>query len=328
MGEKHKALEEALTSRLAAENVTLYANGHLALEAVIRALKLPQGGEIITTPFTFASTTNAIVRCGFVPVFCDVRESDLTLDPSLIEEKITDRTVAIMPVHVYGNVCDTDAIDAVAKKHNLSVIYDAAHAFAVTQKGRSSATFGDASIFSFHATKVFNTVEGGAVCYSDSSLRPILEAERNFGIQDDGYICHGGNGKMSEFHAAMGLCNLRYLDDEIAKRRTVFTAYMSRLSGISGIRIPLTGDADEMNFAYFPVLFEGYKYNRDTVIDLLNHENIFPRKYFTPLTSELLGEDVSLTPIAKRATENILTLPMYADLSITDAERICDIILK
>lgn len=183
MGVKHKQLQAQLEEYLQTPHVTLYTNGHLALENVIAAMQLPQGGEVITTPFTFASTTHAIVRNGLVPVFCDVNDVDYTMDVSKIEALITEKTCAIVPVHVYGNLCDVEAIQAIAKKHNLRVIYDAAHAFGVMKDGVNAANFGDASMFSFHATKVFNTIEGGAVTFSDDALVQVLNDMKNFGIR-------------------------------------------------------------------------------------------------------------------------------------------------
>mgnify|MGYP002568623909 FL=1 len=226
MGVKHKQLQKELEEYLGVSHVALYTNGHLALENAIAALNLPEGGEVITTPFTFASTTHAIVRNGLVPVFCDVNEKDYTIDVTKIESLITDRTVAIVPVHVYGNLCDVEEIDRIAKKYALKVIYDAAHAFAVKYKGVSSACFGDASMFSFHATKVFNTIEGGAVCFKNDDWVQLLNDQKNFGIHGPESVCFvGGNAKMNEFQAAMGICNLRHLNEEITKRKKVVERY-------------------------------------------------------------------------------------------------------
>lgn len=332
MGAKHQKLEKNLEEYLGAKNITLYTNGHLALENILEAYSFEKGSEIITTPFTFASTTNAIVRCGLIPVFCDIKESDYTINSDKIEELITDKTVAIMPVHVYGTMCDTDKIESIAKKHNLKVIYDAAHAFGVTYKGKSSAVYGDASMFSFHATKVFNTVEGGALCYTDSSLKEKLDDLKNFGLRGEEGNFAGGNAKMSEFHAAMGILNLRHLDKEIEKREKVALKYYELLSDIDGIKL-LKADKDtKTNYAYFPVLFDGYKYTRDEIFGKLKENDIISRKYFYPITSEFKcikdNFKVHKTPIAKKISENILCLPMYADLSIEDAEKIAQIILN
>ena len=333
MGEKHRALEAALRDYLGAANVTLTTNGHLALENMIQVFDLH--GEIITTPYTFASTTHAIARCGCTPVFCDVDPGDLTMDVHRLEELITPRTVAILPVHVYGNLCDTEAIDAIAKRHGLRVLYDAAHAFGVEKNGVSAACFGDASVFSFHATKVFNTIEGGAVCYGDSSLVTRFNDLKNFGIHSAEEVPFiGGNAKMNEFCAAMGLCNLRHVDGEIAKRRAVAERYDARLSGVEGIRLSPVQEGVKRNYAYYPVLFENYRLDRDQIFEKLKEHNVIARKYFYPLTNsfacyrERLGCAPEDTPVAKHAADCVLTLPLYADLALEDADRICDLILE
>ncbi|MBR6524012.1 MAG: DegT/DnrJ/EryC1/StrS family aminotransferase [Clostridia bacterium] len=332
-GEKHKQLEEDLKSYLSVPNLTLFTNGHLALETILEAMDFKKGSEVITTPFTFASTTHAIVRSGLVPVFCDINRDDYTIDTSKIESLITDKTCAILPVHVYGNLCDTDEIDRLGKKHGLKVIYDAAHAFGVMVNGKSAASFGDASMFSFHATKVFNTIEGGCISYKDECYIKPLNDLKNFGI-DGPESCHlvGGNAKMNEFQATMGICNLRHIREEIAKRKKATERYREKLSGVSGIR--LCGEQKDVksNYAYFPVLFDGYKLTRDEVFEKLSENNITARKYFYPLTSDFecykdkfkCGE----TPVAEETASKILCLPMYADLTLDDVDRICDIILK
>ena len=205
MGVEHEKLEAALKEKLGVANLALFTNGHNALECVLEAMELPVHGEVITTPFTFASTTHAIVRKGLTPVFADIRPSDLTLDPESVERLVTARTCAIVPVHVYGNLCDVDAIQEVADRHGLKVIYDAAHAFGVEREDVSAAAFGDAAMFSFHATKVFNTIEGGCVCFRDPALYDALNRWKNFGIAGPEDVVHvGGNAKMNEFCAAMG----------------------------------------------------------------------------------------------------------------------------
>ncbi len=334
MGVKHVKLQSELEKYLGAKHVTLYTNGHLALENIIEVMSFPKGAEVITTPFTFASTTHAIARNGLVPVFCDVNDVDYTMDTSKIEALITEKTVAIVPVHVYGNLCDVEKIEKIAKMHGLKVIYDAAHAFGVTYKGVSTACMGDASMFSFHATKVFNTIEGGAVCYSDDALEQILVDRRNFGLfgEEGRYI--GTNAKMNEFQAAMGICNLRHIDEEIAKRKAVVERYRQRLSGIFGIKLCSEQKDVKSNYAYFPVVFDGYKYTRDEVFEKLKASEIIARKYFYPLTNgfecykdyETAGTDK--TPVADYIASRVLTLPLYADLAIEDVDRICDIILK
>lgn len=335
MGIKHKTFEADLLNYLNADNVKLYTNGHLALENILEAMNFPDGSEIITTPFTFASTTHAIVRKKLKPIMCDINAADYTIDADRIEELITDKTVAIMPVHVYGNLCDVKKIKEIADKYNLKVIYDAAHAFAVTYNGVSVANFGDASMFSFHATKVFNTIEGGAVFFRDTEIAKRLDEIKNFGIHGPETVSFvGGNAKMNEFAAAMGICNLRHLDDEISKRSKVAARYNERLSNVEGIRINTIQSGVKSNFAYYPVVFDNYKYNRDEIFDKLKSENITARKYFYPLVNsfdcyrnfDFYGADK--TPVAKYVSDRVLTLPMYADLSLNDVDRICDIILK
>ena len=333
MGAKHNELQDKLCTYLSVGNVSLFTNGHLALEAVIAAMGLT--GEVITTPFTFASTTQAIVRNGLTPVFCDVNSEDYTMDVSKIESLITDKTSAILPVHVYGNICDVYGIEKIAKKHNLKVIYDAAHVFGVRYDGKGIGDFGDASMFSFHATKVFNTIEGGCVTYSDDSLTKKLLIQKNFGMEDsEHYPEVAGNGKMNEFQAAMGLCNLRHVDGEIEKRKAVVERYLKNLENVSGIT-PWKPQKDvHHNYAYFPVLFEPdvFGKSRDEVAKVLGEQGIFARKYFYPLTSEFECYkgmfEIQQTPVAKDIASKVLTLPLYADLSLEDVDRICELILK
>ena len=334
MGAKHKQLQAELESYMSVPHVTLYTNGHLALENVIAAMDLPEGGKVITTPFTFISTTHSIVRNGLVPVFCDVNDRDYTMDATKIEALITEKTVAIVPVHVYGNLCDVDAIAEIAKKHNLKVIYDAAHAFGVTRNGVNAGAFGDASMFSFHATKVFNTIEGGALSFADDALVQKLNDLKNFGIRGPESVAYiGGNAKMSEFQAAMGICNLRHLEGEIAKRKAVVEHYRSRLQGVDGIRLCQEQPGVVSNYAYFPVVFDGYKYSRDEIFEKLKTHDIIARKYFYPLTNAVecyegfATAGAEKTPVANHIADRVLTLPLYADLSIADVDRICDIIL-
>lgn len=334
MGAKHKELQRVLEGYLDVPHVTLYTNGHLALENAIAALNLPKGGEVITTPFTFASTTHAIVRNGLVPVFCDIKEDDYTIDTSKIEALITDQTVAIVPVHVYGNICDVEEIGRIANKYGLKVIYDAAHAFAVKYKGISSACFGDVSMFSFHATKVFNAIEGGCVCFKNDSWVQLLNDQKNFGIHGPDEVAYvGGNAKMNEFQAAMGICNMRHLDEEIAKRKIIVERYRERLGGKEGIILSKIQKNVESNYAYFPVVFDGYKYTRNEVFSRLAEQGIGARKYFYPLTNSFEcyrnypTAGTEKTPAAQHMALRVLTLPLYADLSLEDVDRICDVIL-
>lgn len=335
-GAEHQLLEGQLQSYLGVPNVSLFVNGHSALECAIEALGIT--GEAITTPFSFASTTHALVRRGVTPVFCDIRRDDFTMDPEKIESLITPRTTAIVPVHVYGNMCDVEAIQRIADKHGLKVLYDGAHSFGVTKDGRSSATFGDATMYSFHATKVFNTIEGGAVCYRDSSLRPVLHKIRNFGITGPETVeSVGGNAKMNEFCAAMGVCNLRHVDEEIAKRRKVLARYRENLSGIDGIILSVesgtgTQTGVATNASYMPVVFDESVcgVTRDEVVFALAKRNIYARKYFYPLISDYAcysGRfDPSKTPVAQWVAQRVLCLPMFADLDLDRVDMICDII--
>lgn len=334
MGVKHQQLQKELEELLDVPHVILYTNGHLALENVIAALDLPKDGEVITTPFTFASTTHAIVRNGLKPVFCDIDPISFTMDPAKIESLITDKTCAIVPVHVYGNICDVDEIRQIADRHNLKVIYDAAHAFGVKYKGISAACFGDASMFSFHATKVFNTIEGGAVCFHDDSFVRTLNALKNFGINGPDEVEYaGGNAKMSEFQAAMGICNLRHLDDAIECRKKAVERYRSHLEGVAGIQLNPIQKGVTSNYAYFPAVFDETVFGatRNEVMDALAQNGIGARKYFYPLTSTFAcfnnAYDASETPIALNISRRVLTLPLYEELSTDDVDRICKVIL-
>ena len=333
-GHYHQQLEKALAEYLGVEYISLFTNGTLPLITALQALGITEG-EVITTPYSFVATSHSIWWNKLKPVFVDVLPENGNIDPSKIEAAITDKTVAILPVHVYGNLCDHAAIDAIAKKHGLKVLYDAAHAFGVTENGVSAANFGDASIFSFHTTKVFNTIEGGAVCYGDSALVQKFNDLKNFGIHSAEEVPFvGGNAKMNEFCAAMGLCNLRHLDAEIEKRRRVVERYNERLSGVPGIKLNAPQKGVKSNYAYYPVVFDGYKYDRDKIFAMLGEQNIVARKYFYPLTNsfecyrKLLGSDPAETPVAQHIAANVLCLPLYADLSLEDVDRICDVILN
>ena len=321
MGAIHQKFEAELREFLNSPCVSLYTNGHLALEGVLEALG--QKGEIITTPFTFASTTHAISRRGFTPVFCDIEDTYYTMDPAKIEALITDKTVAILPVHVYGNLCDHKAIQEIADRRGLKVIYDAAHAFGVP----GAAAFGDASMFSFHATKVFHSVEGGCVTCADPELKARMDRLKNFGIAGESIPDIGGNAKMSEFHAAMGLCNLRYVNQWIEARKAVVERYRKNLSGLPGIKLCPEQPGVQSNYAYFPVVFTG-PFTRDMAAEKLAEQGIIARKYFYPLLNDCAayGFRGHETPVAKYISERVLTLPLYPELSMADVDRICDIL--
>ena len=333
MGEKHQKLLMMLQGYLGVENIDLFTNGHMALELSLQALNMQ--GEVITTPFTFASTTHAIVRNGLNPVFCDINPVDFTIDVNKLEAMITDKTCAIMPVHVYGNVCNIEEIERIAKKYELKVIYDAAHAFGVKYKGKSTASFGDVSCFSFHATKVFNSIEGGAACFRDKEFGLKLYRLKNFGIRGPECVdAVGANAKMNEFCAAMGICNLRHIDEEIAKRKKVVDRYRERLGDIEGLQLNPVQKYVTPNYAYFPVIFEEKQFGatRNEVFEALAEKGIGARKYFYPLTNTFEcfhnAFDVNDTPVALYMSRHVLTLPLYADLSIEDADRICDIVIS
>lgn len=333
MGEKHKALQAELQKYMGVPAVELLTNGHMALELSLHAMNLQ--GEVITTPFTFASTTHAIVRNGLEPVFCDIDPETYTMDVTQIERLITDRTCAILPVHVYGNVCNIEEIERIAHKYGLKVLYDAAHTFGETYKGQGIGNFGDASCFSFHATKVFNTIEGGAVCYRDPDMGRRLYELKNFGIHGPEEVdAVGANAKMNEFCAAMGLCNLRHVDEEIAKRRAVVERYREHLEGVDGLRLNAQQPEVRSNYAYFPVVFDENLFgaSRNEVMDALAQNGIGARKYFYPLTNTFEcfhGKyDVDATPVALHVAKRVLTLPLYADLSMEDVDRICKIVLE
>lgn len=333
MGPKHKKLQAELRDYLEVEQIDLFTNGHMAIELSLQALNLQ--GEVITTPFTFASTTHAIVRNRLEPVFCDVNPVDFTIDTDKIESLITDKTCAILPVHVYGNICNTEEIERIADKYGLKVIYDAAHAFGVRYKGRGVGSLGDVSCFSFHATKVFNSIEGGAACFKDREFGLELYRLKNFGIRGPEVVDGvGANAKMNEFCAAMGICNLRHVDEEIAKRKVLVERYRNRLAGVDGIRLnPVQKDV-QPNYSYFPVVFDEkvYGVSRNEVFAKLEQNGIGARKYFYPLTNSFdcfHGKyDVNLTPVALHISKRVLTLPLYADLALEDVDRICDIILS
>lgn len=339
MGQKHHELQRALEEMHQVDACVLFANGHSALQATLEAMELH--GEVITTPFTFSSTTHAIVRAGLTPVMCDVKTEDGTLDPTLIEPLVTERTCAILPVHVYGNVCDTDAIQAVADHYGLRVVYDAAHAFGERYNNASVASFGDASILSFHATKVFNSVEGGAVCLSgDDELRQKLELLRNFGIVDEENVqAVGFNAKMSELHAAMGLCNLRHHAKNVARRRHALMRYQDHLSGICGLRFvsPVGNNEHDgrlvSSCAYCAIaVSDEFGTSRDGLHEYLAAHGIHARKYFYPCTNAYTCYkgllDPGRTPVAKRLSKEVLCLPLFAGITDSEVDYVCNTMLE
>ena len=332
MGIKHETLKNELKKFLKVNNVSLHTNGHLALEIAIKALKL--SGEIITTPFTFASTTHAITRNNIKPVFCDINLENFTMDTKKIERLITDKTTAILPVHVYGTPCNVDEIERIAKKYNLKVIYDAAHAFGVEIDGKGIADYGDVSMFSFHATKVFHTIEGGALTYNNEEYSKSFRLEKNFGIvSEESVVENGGNAKMNEFQASMGLINLRYIERGIQRRKKIVETYRELLEDIEGIIFLKDMKNVKHNYAYFPIIIDETKYGktRNEVFEKLKEYNVFARKYFYPLTSDFecyrnIENNKEELKNSKYISDRVMTLPLYEELEIEDVEYICNII--
>ncbi|MCR5356775.1 MAG: DegT/DnrJ/EryC1/StrS family aminotransferase [Lachnospiraceae bacterium] len=332
MGKYHQQLEDELKVYLKVPEISLIVNGHMALELAIQSFDLPEGSEVITTPFTFISTTHAIVRNRLSPVFCDVKLSDGTIDENGIESLITPRTAAIVPVHVYGNICNIEEIQRIADKYGLKVIYDAAHAFGVEYKGKGIGAYGDASIFSFHATKVFNTIEGGAITFTGRKMYEKLYNLKNFGIRGEELVAEvGANAKMNEFCAIMGLCNLKHTQEAVASRKKIHDLYMDLLKDIKGIEFFSDRNEGSRNYAYFPILVtEEFGASRDEVYDRLKENNIFSRKYFYPITSDqacFKNKYRSLDlKTARKLSGLVLTLPIYEGMSGEEPERITRVI--
>ncbi len=338
-GEYHQALEKALASYLGVEFLCLFNNGTNALLAALEALELsvigvnPVPGEVITTPFTFVATTSAIVRSGLVPVFVDIDPATMNIDSSKIEAAITENTVAILPVHCYGGPCEVDKIAAIAARYQLKVIYDAAHAFGVKDGGGSITRHGDLSIISFHATKVFNTIEGGAiVCHSEEQKQKI-DLLKNFGIAGETTVTEVGlNGKMNELQAAFGLLQLQSIDQQLQERRGAACHYRQRLSAVKGISCLPMANVEEENGAYFPILVEkSFGLSRDDLNKKLNAAGIYPRRYFYPLVSDMplyapfVGDAVCLD-VAACCSERILCLPIFSEMSPQLVDEIVNLI--
>lgn len=336
-GPFHQQLEHALRDYLGVPEIVLFNNGTIALIAALKALGLAEGkAEVITTPYSFVATAHSLLWNNMQPVFVDIDPATFNLDPMKIEAAITPRTAAILPVHCYGNPCDVDAIREIAERHELRVIYDAAHAFGVRDNGGSILRHGDLSVLSFHATKVFNTVEGGAVICHDAKTRQRLCSLRNFGIVDEVTVEDVGiNGKMSEIHAAFGLLQLEHVDDAIARRREIDARYRDALRDVDGIRVPPKGDHAASNYAYFPILVEPeYPLRRDALYQELKDSNIFARRYFYPLITDFpmyrnlaSAADANL-PVARNIAERVLCLPIYPDLDSETVSKIAGLIRK
>lgn len=326
-------LQTALCGKLKVPNTVVFANGHLALDCALKALDL-HDGEAITTPFTYLSTTNALSMNGLKPVFCDIKPTDCTIDETKIEALITEKTKVIVPVHVYGFPCNYKAIEDIALKHGLKVVYDAAHVFGVEVDGQGIGAFGDASMFSFHATKVFHTVEGGAVTFRDPALQDALVSAKNFGFNSAGDADSISlNAKMTELHAAMGLANLDIIDEQIAKRKLLIERYLDCLQDVPQLELfRWDNPTVKYNYAYFPVLVSHTStVDRDTLVSrLLDEHGIQARKYFYPLISDFTCYNAAHssgdTPIAKDISNRVLTLPLYVELTIEDVDHICDVV--
>lgn len=332
MGQYHEELEKKLAEYLDVPEISLTVNGHMALELAIQAFDFPDGAEIITTPFTFISTTHAIVRNKLNPVFCDIKESDGTIDETKIEDLITEKTVAILPVHVYGHVCNVEEIQRIADKYNLRVIYDAAHAFGVKYQGAGIGNYGDASIFSFHATKIFNTIEGGAVVCKNHDIYKRLYDLKNFGIRNEELVASvGANAKMNEFSAIMGLCNLKHVDDAINDRKRICDYYEKTISQIEGLELYRSRDNATHNYGYFPLkITDSYMLSRDELYLKFRDENIYVRKYFYPLTADQACfknkyKDNKLDA-ARRLSNQALVVPLYEGMEERDIERVVAIL--
>lgn len=308
---------------LGVDNFLFVANGTLALQVALRALEIDDG-EVITTPFSYVATTSAILWEHLTPVYVDIDAKTLNIDPTKIEAAITDKTKAILAVHVFGNPCDVEAIEAIATKHDLRVIYDAAHAFGVTYKGKSLLDYGDISICSFHATKLFHTIEGGAIIAKDTAVHDKAELMRRFGHTGDEHYILGINAKASEFQAAMGLCNLNYIDGNILKRREATELYDQKLNGL--FQRPVIHPQVHYNYAYYPVLLQNES-ELERVVNRLKDINVFPRRYFYPSLNKLpyipKTEDC---PVSEDIATRILCLPLYADLAHQDITTISEVL--
>lgn len=332
-GQFHQQLEQELCQYLGVKHLSLFSNGTIALVTALQALQIK--GEVITTPYSFVATAHSLLWNNIKPVFVDIDPGTLNLDPSKIEAAITSETTAIMPVHCYGNPCDVDEIERIAKKHNLRVIYDAAHAFGVKCHCGSVLNHGDLSILSFHATKVFNTFEGGAIISPDAETKKHIDQLKNFGFIDEVTVTAAGiNGKMSEINAAFGLLQLKYVDEAVARRQKIDVFYREKLKAVKGVSFPRLTNGSTQNYSYFPVLINSsFPISRDELYQKLKDENIFARRYFYPLISQfpMYSDLISAQPnnliVATKAANEILCLPIYPDLTQSEQERICEVIL-
>jgi len=332
-GRYHQEFEKALCDFLGIQYCSLVSNGTLGLIIALQALRIT--GEVITTPFSFVATTHALNWNGIKPVFCDIEEKTLNIDPAKIEALITPKTTAILPVHVYGHPCDIEGISRIADTYGLKVIYDAAHAFGVERDGKPVADFGDMSILSFHATKVFNTIEGGAIVVHDEPMKKRIDFLKNFGFADETTVVAPGiNAKMNELQAAFGILQLDYFEQVVRKCAEISAYYRKNLSGVEGISFFNDFSGVKHNYSYFPILVDpqAYRMGRDALYDTLKSNNIYARRYFYPLISSfptyrgLPSAAPENLPTAEKVSRQILCLPIYEALELSDVGRICEII--
>jgi dTDP-4-amino-4,6-dideoxygalactose transaminase len=331
-GPMHKRLEAELCAYLGVKHISLFANGTLALVTALQALRIT--GEVITTPFSFVAGAHSLLWNGIKPVFVDIDPVTLNLDPQKIEAAITPQTTAIMPVHCYGNPCDVDAIQHIADNYNLKVIYDAAHAFGVTARGQSLLNHGDLSILSFHATKVFNTFEGGAIVSPDAKTKQRIDHLKNFGFADEVTVVAAGiNGKMSEINASFGLLQLKHIGRAISRRREIDQLYRARLAHVKGIHCVEPTGQDIANHSYFPILVEAeYPLTRDQLYAAMKAQGVCARRYFYPLISSfpmyrgLPSAAPENLPVATRLALQVICLPLYPAMTDADVGRVVSVI--
>jgi len=332
-GKYHQIFEKELADYLGVNYVSLFTNGTLALITALQVKRI--SGEVITTPFSFVATTHALHWNGIKPVFVDIEPNYFNLDPEKIEATITPKTTAILPVHVYGNPCDIERIQHIADTYGLHVIYDACHAFGVKVDEKYICNFGDLSVLSFHATKVFTTFEGGAIICHDKKTKIRIDHLKNFGFADQvTVVAPGINAKMNEFQAALGLLQLKYIDEMIEKRKRIAEIYRKELKGIEGIRYLTDKKGVKHNYQYFPILIDSKKYGRsqDEIYEELNKNNIFSRRYFYPLISQfptyrgLPSANAENLPVAEKVTREVLCLPIYPDLDLDKLKKIIEIL--
>lgn len=334
-GSFHQRLEKALAEYLGVEYISVFTNGTLPLITALQALGLTKG-EVITTPYSFVATSHSIWWNQLTPVFVDIEEETCGMDPAKIEAAITENTVAIMPVHCYGHPCKTEQIDAIAKKHGLKVIYDAAHAFGVKVNGKSILNAGDISTLSFHATKVYNTIEGGALVCHSAEMKHQIDNLKNFGFRGEVTVeAPGINGKMDEVRAAYGLLNLKQVDAAIEARHKVADAYRAALKGIKGIRFFDDMPGVRHNYSYFPIFVDAEQYgmSRDELYEKMKAENVYGRRYFYPLITafepyrDYPTAATANLPVATKIADQVICLPMHHQLTESDVKRIVNIIL-